>query len=115
LVIGYGATVMLPTMRIWVLPLLWLVPMCIICIIAFGEGDFWEFPSANWLLIALTCVVRVLNGYWEAMLWQYVAFKYNEAEAVALFVGLGILVLGSVSGVVSSCEFFVGGSFPSSS
>eukprot|EP00929_Paragymnodinium_shiwhaense_P121933 TRINITY_DN9438_c0_g1_i1.p1 TRINITY_DN9438_c0_g1~~TRINITY_DN9438_c0_g1_i1.p1 ORF type:complete len:464 (+),score=44.06 TRINITY_DN9438_c0_g1_i1:67-1458(+) len=73
---GMGCTVLMPTMRLWIFPLLWVLPMCIICAMAFATTDFWEFPAAGVLLIVLTCLARFFAAYFEAMQFRYIAIRH---------------------------------------
>eukprot|EP00929_Paragymnodinium_shiwhaense_P121941 TRINITY_DN9438_c1_g1_i1.p1 TRINITY_DN9438_c1_g1~~TRINITY_DN9438_c1_g1_i1.p1 ORF type:complete len:461 (+),score=39.66 TRINITY_DN9438_c1_g1_i1:46-1428(+) len=100
---GTGCSVLFPTTRLWMFPLLWICPLGMVCAMAFMRGNLWEFPSAGGLLILFTCLTRVCQGYFEASQFRYVATQYKEdAEAVTVFVGVVGLFLGFFGGSASS-------------
>eukprot|EP00927_Polykrikos_kofoidii_P076439 TRINITY_DN73542_c0_g1_i1.p1 TRINITY_DN73542_c0_g1~~TRINITY_DN73542_c0_g1_i1.p1 ORF type:complete len:491 (-),score=38.53 TRINITY_DN73542_c0_g1_i1:166-1572(-) len=86
---GSYCTIILPTMRIFVMPILWLIPFLCICTIALVRDGLFEFASAGVFLVCSFLLARFLQGYFEVMQYRYIAYKHGQdAASVTVFVGV---------------------------
>lgn len=102
---GSWLTVPLPTMRIFFVPVLWLAPFGYVCTLALGGvgGSVFESKSSAVLLLCSVLAVRLFQGYFEVMMYRYVAHKYGEdAERVTIFLGIALMLLAALTGTATT-------------
>lgn len=102
--LGIATTVVMPSMRIYIVPAFWLLPFLLICAMAADKQGTFEFKGAGELLVIAQLLVRLCQGYFEVMLWRYLVWRVGpDAEAATLFCGFVMQVMGSsLGGAVSA-------------
>lgn len=99
---GVCFTAMLPTKRIFFVPLVWMLPVALISAAASDREGLFEFRSAGLVVLCSLLLSRFCQGYFEVMQYRYIADKYgSDAEAVVVFVGILLLASGLLGGVAT--------------